>query len=192
MKIKKLMAIMVACVMVLGMSACSSETDDTAPEVMASGAQATEANLGGDSNDDNSQQAASLNEYGFTYNGYTGSAGLPADAVIAGYGDGYSYFESPSCAFQGMDKVYTYSSFLVRTYTRDDVDYVLSIELLDDTVTTPEGIYIGNTADQVRSSYGEPDNETAAGIEYIQGNSTLSFALNGGVVVGISYNALTE
>ena len=58
-----------------------------------------------------------------------------------------AYFESNSCAFQGMDKVYAYGSVVISTYPLENVDYVYTIELKDDTVETPEGIYIGSSLD---------------------------------------------
>ena len=53
-------------------------------------------------------------------------------------GEPMHYFEAPSCAFEGMDKIYSYSGFEFTTYTKDNVDYIASIVFLDDTVTTRE------------------------------------------------------
>ena len=190
---KKFAAVILSATMLLALASCSKGEEDTAPEVLSSGAQATEADLGGGDNAVNDAQApVGSSKYGFTFNGKTATADEAADPAIQGYGDSYTYFESPSCAFQGMDKVYTYTSFLVRTYPVNDVDYILSIELRDDSVATPEGIYIGCTEEQVRSTYGEPTSEKTGGLEYTDGSCTLSFVISGGNVTAISYNRVSE
>lgn len=66
------------------------------------------------------------------------------EPLVKKLGDADNYFESDSCAFQGKDKVYTYGSVKITTYPKDNKDYVYTIELLDDTVSTPEGISIGS------------------------------------------------
>lgn len=104
-------------------------------------------------------------------------------------GEPTGYFESESCAFQGMDKVYTYGSIVISTYPEDDTDYILSIELKDDTVSTPEGISIGDAKDTVVSAYGEPSLETDAALSYQKGDCTLAFILDGNVVDGITYTS---
>lgn len=186
---KKFTAILVSLILGLSLVSCSSGDEGNSPEVVATGAQATEANLNGDSSEEQgSTEAESFNTYVFQYNGTTATVDMRADAVISGFGEGYTYFESNSCAFQGMDKVYTYTSFLVRTYPMDDVDYILSIELRDDSVSTPEGIYIGSSEADVRAIYGDPTSEGTGGIEYTQDNCTLSFVIVDGNVSAISYN----
>ena len=46
-------------------------------------------------------------------------------------GDPQSYFEAASCAFEGLDKTYTYSGFTITTRP-EDADLVTSILLTDD------------------------------------------------------------
>lgn len=193
MKMRKFMAAMMAAVMMMDFAACSSsETDAQGSDVQATGAQATAANGNGGAGDSGAPVADPSNTYSFKFNGVSATADMAADAVIAGFGDNYSYFESPSCAFQGDDKVYTYNSFLVRTYPKDGVDYILSIELRDDSISTPEGIYIGSSEDDVRAAYGEPTSEGSNGLEYTKANCTLAFVIKDGKVSAISYNRVGE
>ena len=193
MKFKKIIAAFMAASVMLSIAACSSSDEEGgAPEVISSGAQATEANLGGNSDSGSNQGEAAQDTYVFSFNGTSATVNDAADAKIEGFGSDFKYTETPSCAFQGMDKVYTYNSFLVRTYPKDDVDYILSIEFKDDTITTPEGIYIGSSEDDVRSKYGEPTVEGTGGISYTKGNCELAFVLKDGKVAGISYNRVSE
>ena len=82
----------------------------------------------------------------FTYDlkGVTVAMNENMEPLVKKLGDADNYFESDSCAFQGKDKVYTYGSVKITTYPKDNKDYVYTIELLDDTVSTPEGISIGS------------------------------------------------
>ena len=66
-------------------------------------------------------------------------------------------------------------------------DYVNSIELTDDSVQTPEGAYIGMTAEQVKGVYGAATEETSTLLSYTDGNTTLTFVLKDARVISIQY-----
>ena len=107
--------------------------------------------------------------------------------VLAALGEPLQYYEAASCAFDGLDKTYTYAGYTVLTRPDGKKDFVNSILLTDDSVTTPEGAYIGMTADAVKGIYGDPTDETATLLSYTDGNTTLSFVLSDGRVVSIEY-----
>ena len=109
-----------------------------------------------------------------------------ADALAA-LGEYQSYFEAESCAFDGLDKTYTYPGFVITTRPDGDRDFINSIRLTDDSVTTQEGAYIGNTADQIRAIYGDPDNDLESALYYTDAYTMLSFILEDGVVISIEY-----
>ena len=159
---------MMASVMALSVVACASGDEDTAPVVL-SGGQAAESVEGGNAASnpgETDEQAADA--FVFTYNGTQIRMNAPADDIIAALGDGYTYFEAPSCAYEGMDKVYTYN----------------------DTVATAEGIRIGSTEDDVRAAYGEDGTPGTSGIEYTMGDSFISFIFENGQVTAITYTAI--
>ena len=106
--------------------------------------------------------------------------------ALSDLGDPLSYFESASCAFDGLDKQYTYSGFEITTRPEEDGDYVNSILLTDDSAATAEGVYIGCTPEQVSAAYGEGE-ETAGGLKYTRGDTALSFIIEDGKVVSIEY-----
>ena len=106
--------------------------------------------------------------------------------VLAALGEPLSYFEAASCAFEGLDKTYTYSGFVITTRPDGDQDYVNSIRLTDDSAVTPEGIYIGCPADDVTAAYGE-GSRTENVIRYTKGNSAMNFILEDGKVISIEY-----
>lgn len=106
--------------------------------------------------------------------------------VLAALGEAQSYFEAASCAFDGLDKTYTYPGFVITTRPEDTGDFVNSILLTDDSVTTAEGIYIGSTKDDVIAAYGESSG-TEGVMNYTRGNTTLNIILKDGVVASIEY-----
>lgn len=112
--------------------------------------------------------------------------------IVEALGEPDKYFESESCAFQGLDKVYTYGSVVITTYPENGVDYVYTIELKDDTVTTKEGLYIGAAKSEVTKAYGDATKSTDAALVYEKGSCQLAFILDGETVKNITYTAITE
>lgn len=106
--------------------------------------------------------------------------------ILSAIGEPLQYFEAASCAFTGLDKTYTYAGFVITTRPDGEKDYVNSIFLTDDSVTTPEGLYIGVSADEVISTYGK-GTQTETLISYTDGNTTLNFILKNGSVISIEY-----
>ena len=114
----------------------------------------------------------------------------PAADIIAALGEPTSYYESPSCAFEGMDKTYSYGSFDVTTYTSGGVDYISGVVLWDDSIETPEGLYIGASAADVQRIYGvEAAGKTNVRLE--KGASALLILLSNDTVTSIQYLAQT-
>lgn len=189
---KKILSVLLTTAMVLSAASCASGDEDTAPVVLSGGQTAESAAGGNEADTEDTAAEETSDAFVFTYNGVSIAMNAPADSIIEALGDNYTYFEAPSCAYEGMDKVYTYNSIVVRSYTRDGVDYIAAVELKDDTVSTAEGIRIGSTEDDVRAAYGEDGQPGTAGIEYIKGDSFISFIFENGAVVAITYTAIVE
>ncbi|MGL5085713.1 MAG: hypothetical protein ACRC68_08375 [Clostridium sp.] len=102
------------------------------------------------------------------------------------------YFESQSCAFPGLDKVYTYNSFEITTYPINNVDYIESIFLLDDTVKTPEGVCLYQTLEDMKKAYGENYEEVQGIYTYQKGKSKLSFMIKDNKITQIEYKAIVK
>ena len=119
-------------------------------------------------------QTAEGDGFALDFNGTQVVLGAEMKPVADKLGKPTKYFESQSCAYQGLDKVYTYGGVIIRTYPENDVDYVLSIELKDDSVSTAEGISIGDAKDKVRKAYGEPSSSADTSDVFTKGGSKLS------------------
>ena len=107
--------------------------------------------------------------------------------VLEALGQPLKYFEAASCAFDGLDKTYTYAGYVILTRPDGKKDYINSIQLTDDSVQTPEGAYIGMTTEAVKGIYGDPTEETATLLSYTDGNTTLNFVLKDAKVISIEY-----
>ena len=179
---EKLICTALALGLALGLAACGS--GDNGQEIQT---QKPEESSG--QSQQSSAPAASSNSYVFQSGTATVSIDQDMAEVLAALGEPKSYFEAESCAFEGLDKTYTYSGFVVSTRPDGEKDYVSSIVLTDDSVTTPEGVYIGSTAADVTAAYGESDSALDTLLSYTKGGAVLNFILDGGTVISIEYLA---
>ena len=139
---------------------------------------------GGD--EDKGDNAAQRDIYNIVYNGVTIKLGDNAASVIDKLGEATSVKEIGDCGGFGAQVKYTYPSVVVYTLKNDEGETIDQIDLLDDIVTTPEGIYIGSSASDVENKYGEADSVTDSAIIYNDGNCFLKFGIKNGEVVSVS------
>ena len=113
------------------------------------------------------------------------------DVVIDELGEYLSKSESASCGgIPGNDCVYTYQGFRVKTTpAAGGGNEVCQIELTDDSLQTPEGLYIGMSAEAAKTAMSGHGTYAAsgAGFSYTKGNCKLQISVRGGVVSGIAY-----
>lgn len=139
---------------------------------------------------ENTAQEAETKGYVFESNGVVIAIDAKAEECLTALGEPLSYFESPSCAFGDLDKVYTYSGFEVDTYSLEGIDYISAVIFKDDSVYTPEGICLGDTMLKVKEIYGEPTTEENAILSYVKDETNLCFLINDGVVVSVEYRTM--
>ena len=136
-------------------------------------------------------QATPPQEEPVAYSFQVGQTGIaidaPAKAILDALGAWSDYAESPSCAFEGMDKIYTYAGFEIETYCLSGVDYVAAVHLLDDSVATQKGIRIGSTSQEVLNAYGTPTSQNDTSLVYSAKGMKLQFLLRNGTVTNIQY-----
>lgn len=145
-----------------------------------------------DANDNTSQNASEGEGFKFKYNGVTIPMNVDAEPVIDNLGESMDYFEAASCAFQGLDKIFYYSGFELSTYPQGEKDFISAVNILDDTVATEEGIYLGSAKDDVISAYGEDYSQENDFYTYTKDDSKLTFVIEDNVVTGITYEAVVE
>ena len=120
--------------------------------------------------------------------GVTIRMGENASPVVAALGEPLRLFEAPSCAFEGIDRIYYFSGFELFTFPVDGEDFILSLNFTDDSVTTCMGVYLGQSLDDVIAAYGEDFVQNYGQYTYTRGHSTLSFLIENDEIVVIIYN----
>ena len=131
--------------------------------------------------------------YTFVYQGVTVEIDADAAPILDQLGEPVSYFEAASCAFDGLDKMYTYHGFELDTYPDGDKDYVSGVILKDDSVLTAEGIGIGDTREELEQAY--PGEGAGAGQEengmlvYEKDGMKLCFILQEDEIISIEYRS---
>lgn len=173
---KKFFLIALVLVMALALCACGEDPAATNP-VDTTGSNVTPSNT--------------PKGYTFTYNGTQFGVDMAVDSVLAKLGEPKDKAVSASCAFGGEDTVYYYSSIQISTNDEQGYERIYSIYLEDDLVSTEKNICIGNTADQVKTAYGEPSADSSdACLIYSKDGMSLRFNLTDGKVSSILYTAI--
>ena len=181
--------------LILTMAGCAADTDsDETTEN-----QSTETTQQGNTdeqpsendNTDSSPEEQS-NEFWLNLGGNEIRLHQQVDPVLEDLGSELNYFEAESCAFEGMDKIYTYSNLEISTAPIGDEDIISLIVLLDDTVTTKEGLYIGADKDEVINAYGDDYQEQGDAIIYTRNDTQLMFIFDDQTVVSIEYIAVFD
>ena len=126
--------------------------------------------------------------YVFVAGGVTVEVDADMAPVLQALGEPASYFEAASCAFEGLDKIYTYNSFEIDTYPLQDQDLVSAIILKDDSVTTAEGICIGDSLEKLQETYGEGAQENGM-LVYEKDGMKLCFILQDDNIISIEYRS---
>lgn len=172
---KKIIAFVLALCLMFCFTACQSTT--------------TGEEQGGNNN---SGKVESTSKFSFTYQGVEIKLSDPAAPIIDKLGEPKKYTESASCAFEGLDKSYYYGSFYLETYPQGEEDFVYGWWFADDTVTTPEGIYIGSSKADVDAAYGAENFNGTNAYDIKDGNGKLTIILDKDVVTSIQYNLIVE
>jgi hypothetical protein len=111
----------------------------------------------------------------------------PAAPILAALPAPDDIFEAPSCAFDGVDITYFFKGFELTTYPYNGEEYVLSVMLTDDSVTTPGGVYLGGTLPDIERAYGTDYAQNGSQYIFTNGRGSLIFTLDGGHIIGIFY-----
>lgn len=164
-------------------SACTGSVNDT--ETKDSTDNSVNTPISSDTvSDDNEAEG-----YAFSFGGKKISRGMSAADALAVLGEYENKTESPSCAFDGTETVYYYSSVQLTTYTdKTQPEKVLSLYLQDDSVSTEEKISVGDTKDKVMTAYGTPSEESENGATFEKNGTKLSFVFRDGAVSSILYS----
>ena len=108
--------------------------------------------------------------------------------LFADIGQPNKIFESPSCAFEGMDKILYYDGFYITTYPFDDKnDRIQTITLTDESAATPEGISLGMSFDAMLDAYGNGYDNMLDLYSYVIDDIKISFLFEDDALADITY-----
>lgn len=127
--------------------------------------------------------------YTFTYKDVIIEMDADVAPIIEQLGEPDSYFEAPSCAFEGIDKMYTYGGLELDTYPTDDKDYISSVVFKDDTLTTTEGIGIGDSVSSLEEAYGTKWSDEDGMMVYEKDGMKLCFIVEEDSVISVEYRS---
>ena len=122
-----------------------------------------------------------------TYRGVKVEVGKDSDGVIDALGESLSISELGDCGGLGAQIKYTYPSIAVYVL-ENSAGYALidGIEIYDDSVSTPQGVYIGMSADEAKAKL-DGAKESGNALTVIDGNYYLKVKLDGGKVSEIYF-----
>lgn len=163
------------------------QDEGVADKTASDGKEDTEMEIEEEQEKDGTGKKADYKGYAFIYHDIVIAIDAEAKPVLEQIGEADSYFEAASCAFNGLDKMYTYGSFELDTYPADEKDYVSMILLKDDSVATAEGVSIGEPEEKITEVYGEGFAKENGMIVYKKEGMKLCFIVENGTVTSIEY-----
>ena len=136
--------------------------------------------------------AQSNDGFAFTADGFVIHMDMDMSLVLDALGQPLGVFEAPSCAFDGIDRIFRFPGVQIHTYPEGDLDFVHTISIRDDSVTTTEGIYLGSDFEAVIAAYGSNYEQEFGMFTFTRGETTLSFFVEDDMVVGITYGLIMD
>jgi hypothetical protein len=107
--------------------------------------------------------------------------------VFSDIGEPRKTFEAPSCAFDGIDKIFSYSGFDLHTYPEGGKDLIHTINLRDDSIKTAEGVALGSGLSEMLKTYGDGYEREHEMYTYSKGKTRLQFLIEDDFVDAIIY-----
>lgn len=171
---KKLIALLLAALMLTALTACGTETaNNSDPSQQTDPTQPQQT--------DPTQEDV----FSIEYEGVELVPGAAFDPSQLPEAD--SVFEVPSCAIEGTDNVYSYPAFELTAYNDGTGEVIYSIYLTDVNTATKEGLYVGDDLARVTELYGTDYVENDTELIYTKGDTMLSLLLEGETVISIEY-----
>jgi len=137
--------------------------------------------------DDNDNHKPETDEYYFIYNDYYILLNEDYERAAAKIGAANDTFEVPSCAFEGIDKMFYYDDFMITTYPDGDKDFILSITLTGENIKTPEGVGLGMSFEDMINAYGDDYDNNLELYSYTRGDIELAFLFENDILADINY-----
>jgi len=114
--------------------------------------------------------------------------------IIGKLGEPLGILEQPSCAFDGIDRVFSYPGLQIYTYPKGDADHIHTIGFFDDSVFTTEGkIHLGSDIQAAIDAYGNDYKYETGMYTYTRGLTFLEFLVDDNdIIIGITYRLFLD
>lgn len=186
---KKILALTLALLLLIGMTACgSTEPEGTEPPAGNETAAPTSGNETPVTDPVETTPPAAEEGYSFLLKEIKLMPGAVFDESQMPENSGK--FEVPSCAIEGTDILYNYNVVEVTVFDAGQEPVIYSIYLLDANTPTDEGLYLGDDVATVESIYGTDYTEENNTLIYEKGNTQLRIMINNDAVFNIEYRAI--
>jgi hypothetical protein len=131
-------------------------------------------------------------DIGFTleYSGFVIYMDQDMTDVINALGEPLGIFEAPSCAFDGIDRIFSYPGIQIHTYPEDDEDFVHTLSIRDDSISIYGGIFLGSTWDSVKFVFGNDYAQDFDMFTYTRGQTTLAFLVENDIITAITFGLI--
>ena len=123
----------------------------------------------------------------FTVNGTHVYMDENMEDVLTRLGEPRRVFEAPSCAFEGIDRIFSFQGYDLHTYPENEQDFVHTVNFRDDSLATPEGVFLGGSLSDMLAAYGDDYEQELGQYKYTKGQTYLSFIIDEDEIVAIMY-----
>lgn len=189
---KKILAMILALMMVLCMTACGGE-EEPAGEQQINLGDVTEATKAAEETEAPVEGGEIVPGGAVFAFAYEGAEVIPAEPFDPSkLPEAASVYEVPSCALEGTDNLYNYEKFEVTAFNDGTGEVVYSIYFMDPNLTTPEGLALGDELSKAVELYGDGYEDMDGECVYTRMNTQLRLIVENDVVVSIEYRMVTN
>ena len=129
------------------------------------------------------------NDFYFHAGGIDIAPGMRTSDALGYLGEARGVSSSPSCAFAGEEKIYSYSGYDIYALCENGREVIEKLVIRSDAVSTERGVRIGDTMRDVVAAYGRDYEKKDENIEYEGERCDLQFFFEDGIVTSIRYLA---
>ena len=140
--------------------------------------------------DGEENEGGASNPFYVNYNDTKIELDKKAESVLEKLGEPKYSDNLGDCGGIGVQMKYTYDDITVNTLKENDGEVIHKIGFLNDLVSTPKGISIGSSEQEVRDAYGTPSSEENGKLTYKSGDLELEFTVKNGSVSAVNYRRI--
>ena len=137
-------------------------------------------------------QIPAATDFSLDVGNFTISMSQNIEDTISALGEPLGVFEQPSCAFDGIDRIFSFPGLQIHTYPVGDTDLIHTISVRDDSHVTDNGIYLGAGFDAMVAAYGSGYEQEGSMFTFTRGMTFLQFFVENDIITAITYGLIFE